>query len=82
MRHAAMSPALPLPALQCSDTTFILSASNHAFAFSQKSITDSNGGHTSSVKGYLQSESEPDKRERFGHIAVSGMVPNGQAVEK
>lgn len=53
MRHAAIIPALPFPALQCKETTLSSCASSQAFAFSQKSTTDSRGGQVSSVKGYL-----------------------------
>lgn len=48
-----MIPALPFPALQCKETTLSSCASSQALAFSQKSTTDSSGGHVSSVKGYL-----------------------------
>lgn len=54
MRHAAIIPALPFPALQWSETTFSGLSSSHAFAFSQNSTTDSSGGQVSSVNGYLK----------------------------
>lgn len=53
IRHAAMMPALPFPALQWRDTTLSSSMSSQALALSQKFTTDSKGGQVWSVKGNL-----------------------------